>query len=241
MYRKKCFYLILILIPLRVNAQCEHLKQGTPEQIATGYAKIDVEMVRTVLAVFLEDAYPIKNRLSFWRPHARFVDAKRLIKPGLTDTRSDPIPEPCWEGTILANKRVSRMIAREAKKMGAWLIDSRDEHSSVFKKYAQKNRERLERVLPYKKGFYFSVILISLPRPGGGYAFALEGDDIDETALYPDHWTVRVDESTENGNSVYDLVLKQMPDGKWEVEKVPFVTGIHILATPLLITDLLKK
>jgi len=204
------WFLCLCSIPIKLSAQCEHIIQPTQQEIDEGYAQMSSAFIRIVLSVFLEDKSPLINRSAEKQVSLRFVDHKRLTKPGdffgrklLHDT------PPCWEGTLPAKKRIAKRIAREAKKLGAFYIDSRNESKTLGKIKINKPPDQGQFWTP---GFDFAYFILAIPRKGGPYT---PGMYIDEKESFPDAWSMRVTKVTRNSTNYYDITLQEIRPKTW--------------------------
>lgn len=232
----KHFILFLILgctFHLHVYAQCEDVIQPTKQEINEGYAQMSSHFIRTVLTLFLRDRYPVSGRFTSDEIRPRFIDHKRLTKPGgnfygyklFHDTPS------CWEGTLPTKKKTAKRILREAKRLGAVYIDSRNEEQTI---------ERITIVKPSNNGkilttkpnnindffepIQFAYLILGIPRKGGPYS---TDHYLNRRDIYPSSWTMRVTEVSEQSIAYYDIMLHKIERNKWGILDVQKIADYH--------------
>jgi len=192
-------------MPINVHAQCEHITQPTKQEINEGYAQMSATFIRIVLSVFLEDESPYAYR----SVGPQFVDHKRLTKPG--DFYGDKLGHdtpPCWEGTLPARKKIARLIHKEAAKLGAFYIDSRNEKQTLGKIMIHKPDGESKFWVPINYAYF----ILSIPRKGGPYYLDRY---LDKKDVYPNAWTVRVTRVTEQSIDYYDVTLQEIKPKTW--------------------------
>jgi len=195
----------------RLLAQCEYIIQPTQKEIDEGYAQMSSDFVRTVLSLFVKDKAPISDRFPDDQVRPRFVDHKRLTKPG-SDFYGDKLfhdTPPCWEGTLPTKKRIAKRILQEANKLGAFYIDSRNERKMLDKIKVNKPSDQGNFWAP---PFDFTYLILAIPRKGGPYS---PGMYIDEKEAFPDAWSMRVTKVTRGSIFYYDITLQEISPKTW--------------------------
>ncbi|MBL7978780.1 MAG: hypothetical protein JNN12_10610 [Bacteroidetes Order II. Incertae sedis bacterium] len=174
--------------------------------------------IRIVLSFFLEEGSPNADK----SVGPRFVDHKRLTKPG--DFFGDKLfhdTPPCWEGTLPAKRKIARLIHKEAKKLGAFYIDSRNEVQTLGKITVHTPDDHQDN---FWNPIHFTYLILSIPRKGGPYSPGLY---IDEKDIYPNAWTMRVTRVDEQGVAHYDVTLQEIKPKTWVLIRARWVLGFH--------------
>ncbi len=232
----KHFILFLIVgctFHLHVHAQCEHITQPTKQEINEGYAQMSPNFIRTVLTLFLKDRPPVPGRFTSDQVFPRFIDHKRLTKPGgnfygyklFHDTPS------CLEGTLPAKKKTAKLILREAKRLGAVYIDSRNEEQTL-ERITVVRPNYSDRILITKpdnindffEPIQFAYLILGIPRKGGPYS---TDHYLDRRDIYPSSWTMRVTEVSEQSIAYYDVMLHKIERNKWAILDVKKIASYH--------------
>ncbi|MBN8587871.1 MAG: hypothetical protein J0L94_06065 [Rhodothermia bacterium] len=232
----KFFIIVFVLFCAshpRLLAQCEHIIQPTQKEIDEGYAQMSSDFVRTVLSLFVKDKAPISDRFPDDQVRPRFVDHKRLTKPG-SDFYGDKLfhdTPPCWEGTLPTKKRIAKRILQEANKLGAYYIDSRNEEQTLERinvlKPNYNEKTFLEKPSNFKDFFdsvKFAYLILGIPRKGGPYS---NDHRINRRDIFPTAWTMRVTEVSEQTIVYYDVMLHEIEPKKWAILDVEKIAGYH--------------